>query len=180
VRCLRQQEFTQICSWSRRIGEYNGDMIPIPMSREHFARVALFARIPSIYPRILVNKTATCVFTVPQVPPEISRHSSPSAIRNEHLSFIIHSIPGAMNHVCIGASFTYHIPTRHMYIYMHGLASRNYDHFASLVQISNSASKRSISGKTKSTGTSVKSESASITTIIRTRETLTTRRYPKI
>jgi hypothetical protein len=103
-------------------------MIPIPMSRELFARVALFARIP------------TCVFTVPQVPREISRQASPGAIRNEHLSFIIHSIPGAMNHVCIGASFTYHIPTRHMYIYMHGLASRNYDHFASLIQHSTTLS----------------------------------------
>jgi hypothetical protein len=109
-------------------------MTPIPMSRELFARLAPFARIPSIYPQLLINKTATCVFTTPQVPPEVSTQSSPSAIRNEHLSFIIHSIPGAMNHVCIGASFTYHIPTRHMYIYMHGLASRNYDHFASLVQ----------------------------------------------
>tara|TARA_R110002003_G_scaffold175_2_gene14137 strand:- start:385 stop:990 length:606 start_codon:yes stop_codon:yes gene_type:complete len=39
-----------------------------------------------------------------------------------------------MNHVCAGASFTYHFPSKHMYVFMHGLASANYDRFASIIQ----------------------------------------------
>jgi hypothetical protein len=47
------------------------------------------------------------------------------------------SIPGNYHAVCIGASFTYHSPTRHMYMYIHGLASREFQHFTFLVQRSN-------------------------------------------
>lgn len=39
-----------------------------------------------------------------------------------------------MSHVCVGASFTYHFPTKHMYIYTHGLASSNYDRFAHIIE----------------------------------------------
>jgi hypothetical protein len=73
-------------SWSTRIGDYNGDMIPIPMSTALFARLAPFARIPRIYPQLLVDKSPTCVFTTPQVPPETSARLSGIALRNEHLS----------------------------------------------------------------------------------------------
>ncbi|KAF1833979.1 hypothetical protein BDW02DRAFT_355030 [Decorospora gaudefroyi] len=39
-----------------------------------------------------------------------------------------------MSHVCISASFTYHFPSKHMYIFMHGLASINYDRFSYAIQ----------------------------------------------
>jgi hypothetical protein len=39
-----------------------------------------------------------------------------------------------MDHICIGASFAYHFPTKHMYIYMHGLACRSYESFSRLVE----------------------------------------------
>jgi len=50
------------------------------------------------------------------------------------LGFILQSVPGAMSHVCISASFTYDFSTRHMYIFMHGLASNNYDRFSNVIQ----------------------------------------------
>jgi hypothetical protein len=34
----------------------------------------------------------------------------------------------------VGASFTYHFPSRHMYIFMHGLASINYDRFSYAIE----------------------------------------------
>lgn len=39
-----------------------------------------------------------------------------------------------MSHVCVGASFTYHFPTKHMYIFAHGLASNNYERFAHIIE----------------------------------------------
>jgi len=43
------------------------------------------------------------------------------------------SIPGAPASVCLGASFTYHFPSKRMYAYTHGLASINYDRFARII-----------------------------------------------
>jgi hypothetical protein len=39
-----------------------------------------------------------------------------------------------MDHVCVCASFTYHFPTKHMYMYVHGLASKSYDQFSHLIE----------------------------------------------
>jgi hypothetical protein len=50
------------------------------------------------------------------------------------LGFVLQSVPGAMNHVCVGASFTYHFPSKHMYLFIHGLASNNYDRFAASIE----------------------------------------------
>lgn len=50
------------------------------------------------------------------------------------LGFILQSVPGAMSHVCVSASFTYDFSTKHMYIFMHGLASNNYDRFSYAIQ----------------------------------------------
>ncbi|KAH8731933.1 hypothetical protein GQ44DRAFT_698214 [Phaeosphaeriaceae sp. PMI808] len=122
---------------SIRIGDYDGDMVPISVTKEFFTRIAPFARIPTIYPQILVNKTATCILATPQLPHEMSKHISHSTVRNEYLSFIFQSIPGAINHVCIGASFTYHFPSKQVYLFIHGLAHMNYDRF--LYSIENGA-----------------------------------------
>lgn len=45
----------------------------------------------------------------------------------------MHSIPGAPASVCVGASFTYHFPSKRMYAFTHGLASINYDRFAGII-----------------------------------------------
>ncbi|KAH7071318.1 hypothetical protein BKA63DRAFT_70899 [Paraphoma chrysanthemicola] len=119
--------------WSRRVGTYNGDMLPIPMNKELYTRLAPYARIPSVLPQILMNKTAIQICTEPQLPPHLCGMPR-NTIRNEYLSFILQSIPGAMHHVCAGTSFTYHFPSRHMYIFMHGLASVNYDRFSYAIQ----------------------------------------------
>ncbi|KAH6864282.1 hypothetical protein B0T12DRAFT_25565 [Alternaria alternata] len=120
-------------SWSRRIGDYNGNMTPVPLSSHTFRRIALFARIPEIYARVLDYKAATYVFAIPQLP-SFLRHRSPKAMRKQYLSFILQSVPGAMSHVCVSASFTYDFSTKHMYIFMHGLASNNYDRFSYAIQ----------------------------------------------
>jgi hypothetical protein len=39
-----------------------------------------------------------------------------------------------MNHICVGASFTYHFPSKHMYMYIQGLASQNYSKFSEVVE----------------------------------------------
>lgn len=39
-----------------------------------------------------------------------------------------------MNNVCVGVSLTYHFPTKRMHIFMHGLASKNYDHFSQAIE----------------------------------------------
>ncbi|RYN34544.1 hypothetical protein AA0119_g12375 [Alternaria tenuissima] len=119
--------------WSRRIGDYNGNMTPVPLSSHTFRRIALFARIPEIYARVLDYKAATYVFAIPQLP-SFLRHRSPKAMRKQYLSFILQSVPGAMSHVCVSASFTYDFSTKHMYIFMHGLASNNYDRFSYAIQ----------------------------------------------
>ncbi|KAH7396402.1 hypothetical protein BKA66DRAFT_455045 [Pyrenochaeta sp. MPI-SDFR-AT-0127] len=119
--------------WSRRLGDYNGDMIPIPLSPEMFARISPFARIPETYRRIVEYKTATNVFATPQIPRGFS-NSSPEQVRKEYLSFIIQSVPGAANNVCVGTSFTYHFPTRHMYLFMHGLANVSFDDLSYSIQ----------------------------------------------
>jgi hypothetical protein len=58
----------------------------------------------------------------------------PDLSLTEHAGFILQSVPGAMSAVCVGASFTYHFPSRHMYVFMHGLASINYDRFSYAIQ----------------------------------------------
>lgn len=138
-------------SWSRRIGDYNGDMTPVPLSSHTFGRIAPFARVPEIYPRVLGYKAATYIFANPQIP-LVLRPTSPKEARRRYLSkqkrlchegratnittlgFILQSVPGAMSHVCVSASFTYDFSTRHMYIFMHGLASNNYDRFSYAIQ----------------------------------------------
>lgn len=60
-------------------------MTPINMSRELFARVAPYARIPSMYVQLLMNKTATCVLATPEVPSKKSPLSSPRVVRDEYL-----------------------------------------------------------------------------------------------
>ena len=72
-------------SWSRRVGEYNGNMTPVPLSSHTFARVAPYARIPKIYARLLDYKAATYVFASPQLPPSLS-HTSLKEVRNRYLS----------------------------------------------------------------------------------------------
>ncbi|KAH7079545.1 hypothetical protein FB567DRAFT_124711 [Paraphoma chrysanthemicola] len=108
-------------------------MLPIHMNKELYTRIAPYARIPSVLPQVLMNKTAVQICTEPQLPPHLCGMPQ-NKIRNEYLSFILQSIPGAMNHVCAGASFTYHFPSKHMYIFMHGLASANYDRFSYAIQ----------------------------------------------
>lgn len=66
------------------MGEYNGDMIPVPLSPDMYARISPFVRIPEIFPRILEYKTATNVFARPQVPYNISP-LPPEHIRKEYL-----------------------------------------------------------------------------------------------
>ncbi|KAL1799470.1 hypothetical protein ACET3X_003507 [Alternaria dauci] len=119
--------------WSRRIGDYNGNMTPVPLSPHTFRRIAQFSRIPEIYARVLDYKAATCIFATPQLPLFL-RHTSPKVIRKRYLSFILQSAPGAMSHVCVSASFTYDFSTKHMYVFMHGLASNNYDRFSYAIQ----------------------------------------------
>ena len=72
-------------SWSRRIGDYNGNMTPVPLSSHTFRRIAIFARIPEIYARVLDYKAATYVFAVPQLPTFL-RHRPPKAMRKQYLS----------------------------------------------------------------------------------------------
>ncbi|KAF2022480.1 hypothetical protein EK21DRAFT_95677 [Setomelanomma holmii] len=91
--------------WSRRIGRYNGDMIPLHISKDLYARLAPYARIPSVLPQSLINKTAVHIRTIPQLPESFFKLSR-KQVREQHLSFILQSIPGAMNHVYAGASFT--------------------------------------------------------------------------
>ncbi|KAH7411821.1 hypothetical protein DE146DRAFT_255853 [Phaeosphaeria sp. MPI-PUGE-AT-0046c] len=74
------------------------------------------------------------IFTVPQFPKSMLERTTPSVLRDEHVGFILQSIPDTSNYVCFGASFTYHFPTRHMYIYIQGLASTNYHRFAESVE----------------------------------------------
>ncbi|KAI4917143.1 hypothetical protein J4E90_003650 [Alternaria incomplexa] len=50
------------------------------------------------------------------------------------LRFILQSVPGTGSLVCVSASFTYDFSARHMYIFMHGLASYNYDRFSSVIE----------------------------------------------
>lgn len=56
---------SDVHSRSTRTGDYNGRMTPIPSSREVFARIAPFARIPSVYTQLLQNSTAMNTFAVP-------------------------------------------------------------------------------------------------------------------
>jgi hypothetical protein len=58
----------------------------------------------------------------------------PSSSLSIRAGFILQSVPGAMSHVCVGASFTYHFQSRHMYVFMHGLASINYDRFSYAIE----------------------------------------------
>ena len=39
-----------------------------------------------------------------------------------------------MDHVCVGVSFTYHFPSKYMYSFIHGLASKNYDRFSNIIE----------------------------------------------
>ncbi|KAH6881705.1 hypothetical protein BKA58DRAFT_6907 [Alternaria rosae] len=108
-------------------------MTPVPLSSHSFGRIAPFARIPEIYARVLDYKAATYVFANPQLPLHLAR-TSPKDVRSRYLSFILQSVPGAMSHVCISGSFTYDFSTKHMYVFMHGLASNNYDRFSNIIQ----------------------------------------------
>ncbi|KAI4714078.1 hypothetical protein J4E89_001528 [Alternaria sp. Ai002NY15] len=96
--------------------------------KTHGSRTEQPANVESI--KLLV---ATYVFANPQLPSHLAR-IPPKEMRNRYLSFILQSVPGAMFHVCISASFTYDFSTKHMYIFMHGLASNNYDRFANVIQ----------------------------------------------
>ncbi|CAN9227029.1 unnamed protein product [Alternaria sp. RS040] len=60
-------------------------MTPVPLSSHTFRRIALFARIPEIYARVLDYKAATYVFAIPQLP-SFLRHRSPKAMRKQYLS----------------------------------------------------------------------------------------------
>jgi len=71
------------------MGTYNGDMLPIQMSRDLFIRLAPYARICSTYPQILMNKTATCVLVTPQLPPKVSADCTPNVIREQYISMSI-------------------------------------------------------------------------------------------
>jgi hypothetical protein len=67
------------------MGEYNGSMTPVPLPLHMYARIAPFARIPEVYPRVLDYKAATHVFASPQLSPH-SSHLSPQQVRKEYLS----------------------------------------------------------------------------------------------
>ncbi|KAG9193670.1 hypothetical protein G6011_03705 [Alternaria panax] len=108
-------------------------MTPVPISARTFARIAPFARVPGIYARVLDYKAATYVFATPQLPSFLT-HTSPEEVRKRYLSFILQSVPGAPANVCVGASFTYDFSTSHMYIFMHGLASNNYDRLSYTIE----------------------------------------------
>ncbi|EMD92193.1 hypothetical protein COCC4DRAFT_130791 [Bipolaris maydis ATCC 48331] len=94
-----------------------------------YTLIAPFARIPDVYPSTLDQRALVSSFTQPQIPAHLSDLPLHD-IRENYLSFVIQSIPGAMNYVCAGLSLTYHFPSRQMYIFMHGLATETYDRFA--------------------------------------------------
>ena len=55
------------------------------MAQASYAQFAPFARIPSVFPYIVENKTATAVFADPVLPPHLPQLSS-KQIRDEYLS----------------------------------------------------------------------------------------------
>ncbi|KAF1994133.1 hypothetical protein P154DRAFT_586834 [Amniculicola lignicola CBS 123094] len=120
-------------SVSTRDAKYTGSMLPISMSSESFQHIAPYARIPKLYLGILYHKTPVHIFCTPELPPS-NQTTSPKLVRKEHLSFIIHSVPGALEAVCMGASFTYHFTTRTMYIFLHGLSHPNYHRFSTMLE----------------------------------------------
>jgi hypothetical protein len=67
------------------MGEYNGEMTPVPLSSRMFMRIAPFARIPEIYARVLDYKAATYLFASPQLPSNLPR-ISPREMRKRYLS----------------------------------------------------------------------------------------------
>jgi hypothetical protein len=139
-----------ICySWSRRIGEYNGEMIPLPLSLEHYNRIAPYGRIARDYTYVLKFKTAACMFTIPTLPNQTPTPTSQSLredylsmLRNSHclllllicIGFIFQSVPGAGTQICISSSFTFDFKTRSMYVYMHGANCANYDAFSHTIE----------------------------------------------
>lgn len=88
--------------------------------------------MPRAYLDCLKNRTAIQVFATPQLPPHLSQVLS-KTIREEYLSFTTHSIPGAAEYICLGGCFTYHFPTRTMYIFMHTLESSTNSKLLSLL-----------------------------------------------
>ncbi|USP72805.1 hypothetical protein yc1106_00079 [Curvularia clavata] len=118
---------------SQRTGPYNGSLTPLPLSLRTYTRIAPFARIPESYPSILEQKASTNLFAQPQLPAHLSRTPLHDT-RENYLSFVVQSIPGALDYVCAGLSLTYHFPSRHMYVFMHGLATYNLDQFMQNIQ----------------------------------------------
>jgi hypothetical protein len=79
---------TRRYSWSRRVGEYNGDMIPIPLSQANYVRIAPFARMARDYTCVLEYKTAACMFTTPILPSHLPPVSS-YGLCDEYLSMFL-------------------------------------------------------------------------------------------
>lgn len=75
-------------SFSVRQGEYDGNMIPIPISQLSYDKIAPFARIPSIFPDILFRKSAMAVYATPQIPqtnPSAKIGISQASTRQEYI-----------------------------------------------------------------------------------------------
>jgi hypothetical protein len=143
-------------SFSVRLGKYNGNLGPLPMSEALFKKIAPFARISDVYIDVMNRKTAMHVYVTPQV----HQHTVPTPlntvqIRNQYLSkymdtkrssftilianpyltgFIFQSIPGIITGICTCASFTYHFPTRQMYAFMHCLPERTCESFCTAIE----------------------------------------------
>lgn len=80
-------------SWSRRTGDYTGEMVPLPLSRLMFERLAPYARISQKYIHVLAYKTSACMFTTPTLPVNIGTMST-TRLRDEYLSkFASASLP---------------------------------------------------------------------------------------
>ncbi|KAF2734622.1 hypothetical protein EJ04DRAFT_576734 [Polyplosphaeria fusca] len=119
--------------FSTRQGEYDGKKLPLPISPDLFAQLAPYARIPKIYPTILHRNTASAIFSVPEVPPIEQPTLSPTNISKEHLSFIINDANSSPARIHMCASFTMHIPTQRLYIFMHGLDTPLYHSIPTLL-----------------------------------------------
>ncbi|CAI6304460.1 unnamed protein product [Periconia digitata] len=86
------------------------------MPKTAYDKIALLARVPSIYLDTIRRSTAMQVHAMPRLAPSKVPLAS-SIARKEYLSFIICSIPS--HELSHGASFTYHFPTRHMDVFLH-------------------------------------------------------------
>ncbi|KAF2789792.1 hypothetical protein K505DRAFT_89541 [Melanomma pulvis-pyrius CBS 109.77] len=99
-------------------------MLPIPMDQSLFQRISPYARLSKTYLESLQYKAPFHVQSTPELPDYIVKglENKAAAVRDEYLSFVIQPLP-ATEHICAGASFTYHFKSRRMYAFIHGLQS---------------------------------------------------------